>query len=542
MTARARPRWLAIAWTWGIFLAAATLAAGVLVPPALVAEPADYDFSVERALDHIEAVALTPRPMGSAGNERAREEIQARLQSLGLEPSLQSIDVPDYFGSPGARVMAVNILARIPGESSTGAVALVGHYDTVPGTPGANDNASAVAILLEVVRAILAGSRLRNDVILLFTDGEEPAPRYGASAFVYEHPWADDIGFVINLEAIGSGGPSLLVSSFGPGRWIADQYLKSVPHPVALSFLTSTSQMIGGSNSDFATFRDAGISGVEMAYLHGSSIYHTEDDSIRHVSPRSLRQQGANALALTRSIANLDLTSPKEEGDPVLVMIGRSIVLRYPVRWSVLWVLISGAVLLVAGWRHRVSWQGLGRAGMTLVSTLLGTILVVMLWTLLARWRSSMRILESYAHLLLLVSVAAGIVAGLARLTRSTFRAGADAWGVLVVWWGLGLITSLFAPGLGHLFVLPALAGAFALVGRPRSKSGMWRRIAGWALVCATTLPVLIPAVDVFFQLAQPRPGNPDSQILLVMAVPALFAVLAIELLRAFRPLSSTHH
>lgn len=91
----------------------------------------------------------------------------------------------------------------------------MGHCDTVPASPGANDDAAAVAAVLETARALLAGHRLRNDVILLFTDGEEPAPRYGSAAFVAEHPWAADIEFVINLEAIGSGGPSSLVAAVG---------------------------------------------------------------------------------------------------------------------------------------------------------------------------------------------------------------------------------------------------------------------------------------------------------------------------------------
>ena len=59
------------------------------------------------------------------------------------------------------------------------AVALVAHFDSDPTTPGANDDAAGVAAILETARVLLSGPPLRNDVILLFTDGEEPAPRFG---------------------------------------------------------------------------------------------------------------------------------------------------------------------------------------------------------------------------------------------------------------------------------------------------------------------------------------------------------------------------
>jgi len=95
--------------------------------------------------------------------------------------------------------------------------------------------------MLETARAILAGERLRNDVLLVFTDGEEPAPRFGSSAFVADHPWTGEIGFAVNLEAIGTGGPSTVTAMNGAGEWLIDRYAEAVPYPVAFSFLTANS-------------------------------------------------------------------------------------------------------------------------------------------------------------------------------------------------------------------------------------------------------------------------------------------------------------
>ena len=101
-----------------------------------------------------------------------------------------------------------NVLARLPGSRGGGkAVLLDAHYDSLATGPGASDNASAVGALLETARALKASGRpLTNDVIFLFSDGEE-VDLMGAEAFVEEHPWAKDVGLVLNLEARGRAGP-----------------------------------------------------------------------------------------------------------------------------------------------------------------------------------------------------------------------------------------------------------------------------------------------------------------------------------------------
>ena len=521
--------------SWIVLLLAVAVGVAPLVPPA---PPASLDataFSVGNALAHIERIAQEPRPMGSAGNQRGRDEIAAQLRALGLEPEFQAFSVPNYFSPRGESIELVNVLARIPGTASTGAMALMGHHDTVPDTLGANDDAGAVAIMLETARAILAGPPLLNDVILVFTDGEEPAPRFGSSAFVAEHPWFDDIGFVINLEAIGSGGPSIVIEMNGPNGWMIEQYAREVPYPAAFSFVTATTELIGGSNTDFATFRDEGVSGFDLAYLTGSPIYHTMADSPENVGVRSLNQQGANALALARHIGNLDLSSAREDAKAVFFTIGRYWVVRYPDTWALPIVLLTAVVLIAAAWRQRGWLRILRGVGTTLATVLLSVAAAIGLWTLIGGWRDTMGPAESYLYLAGFVVLTAAIGAGMAWLTKRRVGTGPDALGVVTVWWALGLLTTLTVPGMSYLFVWPTLVGCVMLVwpGFPAARRG-WVFVR-WALMSVLTLVILTPAIDIFYQLAQPRPGNPDSQILTLIAIPILLVALAVELLRVFR-------
>ena len=77
---------------------------------------------------------------------------------------------------------------------------LAAHYDSVAACPGPSDDGAAVAAMLESVRALLTVDLLRNDLVLLITDGEEDG-LLGAAAFAPKYPLADRRAVVLNWEA-----------------------------------------------------------------------------------------------------------------------------------------------------------------------------------------------------------------------------------------------------------------------------------------------------------------------------------------------------
>ena len=100
-----------------------------------------------------------------------------------------------------------NVLARIPGSQPGGpAVLVTAHYDSREIALGAGDDGSGVVTILETLRALGTGPQLRNDLIVLITDAEEPG-LLGARAFVDEHPWMADVALVVSIEMRGGGGP-----------------------------------------------------------------------------------------------------------------------------------------------------------------------------------------------------------------------------------------------------------------------------------------------------------------------------------------------
>ena len=146
--------------------------------------------NVEDALrKHVEALTLDigPRtPFMGDSLARAAAYIQSVFKDAGLYVTEQA------YQYCGQRVL--NLIATPPATTGASAYYVVGaHYDTVPTTPGADDNASAVAVMLELARR-LPETKLRAPVLFAaFTLEEPPAfmtrhqgsrvwPRFGAKA------------------------------------------------------------------------------------------------------------------------------------------------------------------------------------------------------------------------------------------------------------------------------------------------------------------------------------------------------------------------
>lgn len=129
--------------------------------------------------------ACLPRNPGTDGGLAARAYLRDRLEELGLEPAGDQ-----GFDQPIPNVGAANFLVRIPGRGDR--YVLIGaHYDAcLDDNPGADDNAAAVAITLEVA-ARLREQDLDRSVIIALFDAEEPpyflGPTMGSQWFV-DHP------------------------------------------------------------------------------------------------------------------------------------------------------------------------------------------------------------------------------------------------------------------------------------------------------------------------------------------------------------------
>lgn len=527
-SATRRPRAISVL-AWGLILVSVAFGYySLLPPPALSADAPNSDFSADRAMRHVEAIAHRPHPMGTAALDEVRRYLTSEIEELDLAPEFQAIWAPDYYG-PGEPVAVVNVMARLPGTDSTGTIALMAHYDTVPATPGANDNTSGVATVLETARALIAGPSLRNDVVLLFTDSEEPRPRYGSNAFVSDSPVFDDIALVVNLEALGGSGPSILGETSGPAGWLVERYAAEAPNPTTFSFITETMSLLGGVGTDFDPFRNAGVPGYHFAYMRGSSIYHSPADDLDSVSRDSVQHHGSNTLAIARSFGDADLAAIPDSGEAAYFTL-RPFFVLYPATWSIVTAVAAGFLLTLGisrQPREEGPWQQILRSGsVAFLLVLAGTVAGTLVWIAVTVVRPMPTVPESYLSLLGVVGLGSGFAFWLNRATPARWRV--DGYGIVLVWVCLGLLTAFVTPGFSPLFTLPALAATIAI--NWHTGAGDVVSLMRFGLVAVPTVVLLVPAVDFFFQMGQSRPGNPDSSIPAVAGVGLLLALLAVGL------------
>jgi Zn-dependent M28 family amino/carboxypeptidase len=174
-----------------------------------------------------------PHTAGSPENAAVRDRIIAELKLSGYVPEVQAaLQCGPAERNPGCTAVE-NIIAVHKGTEDGKAVLASAHYDSVPAGPGVSDDGAGVAVVLELARAF-AAKTTRNDVIFLITDGEETGLR-GARAFAERHPLMRRVGVVVNFEARGASGPSMMFET-GPGNArLMDLFTHAVARPSASS-------------------------------------------------------------------------------------------------------------------------------------------------------------------------------------------------------------------------------------------------------------------------------------------------------------------
>jgi Zn-dependent M28 family amino/carboxypeptidase len=211
--------------------------------------------------------------------------LAVRLQ--GGESITATITVTD------SQATAYNVVARPPGTDACDTVT-GGHFDSVPTTDGADDNASGTAAVLETARIVAARSLPGAHCFVLF--GAEEFGLFGSRNFVQS--LSDDevngLRAMINLDVVGLPQDLELIGSddlIAQAGLIAD----------GLGLPSKPSFVPNGAGSDHLSFINAGIPAV-FFYRHDPLI-HTPEDAIGRISPDSLAQTAEVAAALLAELA-----------------------------------------------------------------------------------------------------------------------------------------------------------------------------------------------------------------------------------------------
>src|ERR1700730_7067982 len=253
-----------------------------------------------------------PHTAGSPENALVRDRIIAELKLAGYAPEVQAaLQCGPAEPNPGCTAVE-NIIAVHKGTGDGKAILASAHYDSVPAGPGVSDDGAGVAVVLELARAFSAKTT-RNDVIFLISDGEETGLR-GARAFAERHPLMRRVGVVVNFEARGASGPSMMFET-GPGNArLMDLFAHAVARPSASSVSYEIYKLLP-NDTDFSVYRKLGLSGFNFAFSNSASLYHSARDNLQYIDPRSLQHTGEHAFEVAGVLADTDLATLNASAD-----------------------------------------------------------------------------------------------------------------------------------------------------------------------------------------------------------------------------------
>lgn len=291
-------------------------------------------FSTLNALQIVKKMSDSVHFTGSSHHPKVMQYLMEEMKTLGLAPEIQEGFV---LTERSSLTYVRNIVARKKGNRKGKALLLLSHYDSNPHSSlGAADAGSGVAAILEGLRAYLSTSpQHQNDIMVVFTDAEELGLN-GAHLFVEKHPWAKEVGLVLNFEARGSGGPGvMLLETNGGNKELIKAFDNAQPpFPVGNSLAYSIYKMLP-NDTDLTVFREKGdINGFNFAFIDDHFDYHTALDNYENLDRETLKHQGSYLMALLPYFAQADLNTLDSSKDEVYFNTPLGF-FHYPFSWNI---------------------------------------------------------------------------------------------------------------------------------------------------------------------------------------------------------------
>ena len=280
-------------------------------------------FDGNRAMQYVkDIVKFGPRPLASANHKKVEDYIKSHLKSDAVEDDVFTAATPE------GKFPVHNIVAKFPGNKD-GIIVVASHYDTnypLRNTPyiGANDGASSSALLLELANQLRGKTRDGYSVWLVWDDAEEAMKPDTEVDFMSDslygiahlaEKWQGD-GTLKKIKAF------LLADMIGDADLNVDRDTESTPWLENVVYEAATrvgyqSHFFGrthGALDDHIPFMKRGVPCadlIDFSYGYNNVFWHTTDDTVDKLSPKSLEIVGTVILETLRILDKMEPLPPK---------------------------------------------------------------------------------------------------------------------------------------------------------------------------------------------------------------------------------------
>lgn len=305
------------------------------------------EFSQDNAYSILKTLVLDigARPMGSPNEQRAMQFAVSKFQEYGCDTSyIMPMLVADGVNTNSGVAVGVK-------KGKTGRIIIIGgHIDTTPDSPGANDDGSGIACVIELARVL---TKRDNESTIYFCcwGGEEQGLR-GAKHFVNTFDKLDSVVLMLQID-MADGAGALLADPDGTNTsapsWLVkstfDIFYNELPHR-GLEYATEEATWnlaVGGAfGSDHIAFLDKGIPAIDFTSDPTFPI-HTPQDRWENFTPSGLQRTGDLVLKM---FERFDGGVPSRTTEKYqLVQIGKHV---FFIPYAILWTFIGISIAALA--------------------------------------------------------------------------------------------------------------------------------------------------------------------------------------------------
>jgi len=260
------------------------------------------------------------------------------------------------------------------------------------------------------------------------------------------------------------------------------------------------------NDTDFTMFKEAGLVGLNFAFIDGYASYHTQFDNLQNLDLMTLQHEGDTALSLTRELGNEDietaLTEAASKGDQVYFDIVGWFLLHYPASWATLLALVAALIYItvtaVGIKRKRITFPHIVTGSLAVLACMASSALIVALAWALASSLLGASAINAAPSLFQIGFTTLALVTSLGLflwISKNTSTESATA-GALLWWLLLMVIMTLKHPPGNYVFMWPLLFATMGLAFMLRLKVerlGSWRSMLVLSLCAAPGILLFVP-------------------------------------------------
>jgi glutaminyl-peptide cyclotransferase len=276
-----------------------------------------------RAFQYVkEIVAFGPRPLGSANHKKVEDYLLAHLKGDVVENDTFTADTPE------GKFPVHNIVAKFPGTKD-GIIVIASHYDTnyplrKTSFVGANDGGSSSALLLEFANQLRGKPRNGYSIWLVWDDAEEAiksdkeVPFLEDSLYGIRHlkdKWEADgtlkkIKAFLLADMVGDADLNIERDS-NSTPWLEDIVYEAATRVGYQSHFFARTMAVDDDHIPFVKQGVACADFIDFDYGYNDVFWHTTQDTVDKLSPKSLEIVGVTVLETARILDKMDPLPPK---------------------------------------------------------------------------------------------------------------------------------------------------------------------------------------------------------------------------------------